>query len=89
MTWFYGQTLAFLSWTNGIDQGDEDDDFDLGAGVMLELLDNQWEPTPLFIPPGGDRLHIVVEVVDMDETRTKISLQSPMIQRVLSATSIP
>jgi catechol 2,3-dioxygenase-like lactoylglutathione lyase family enzyme len=81
MTRFYGQTLAFpilAEWDRPRGRGRR---YDLGTGLKLELLDNQREPTPLFIPPGGDRLHIVVEVADINQTKTTIPLQSPEVQR--------
>jgi catechol 2,3-dioxygenase-like lactoylglutathione lyase family enzyme len=82
MTWFYGQTLAFPvldEWDRPRGRGRR---FDLGTGLKLELLDNQREPKPFFLPPVSDRIHVVVEVLDIDEARSKISVQSPEVQRV-------
>jgi hypothetical protein len=50
--------------------------------MKLELLDNQREPEPSLFPPVSDRLHIVVEVVDIDDARTRITVESPEAQRV-------
>jgi catechol 2,3-dioxygenase-like lactoylglutathione lyase family enzyme len=82
MSWFYRATLGFpvlQEWDRPRGRGRR---FDLGRGLRLELLDNQREPKPLFIPPVGDRLHIVLEVADIDEARVSISHQLPEIQRV-------
>ena len=82
MIQFYGQTLAFpllTEWDRPRGRGRR---FDLGAGLKLELLDNQREPRALFIPPSGDRVHIVVEVKDIVEVRDKITIEAPEVERV-------
>ena len=82
MTWFYGQALGFPvleEWDRPRGRGRR---FDLGMGLKLELLDNQREPKPLFIPRAGERFHIVVEVENIDDARTKVSVQAPAVQRV-------
>jgi catechol 2,3-dioxygenase-like lactoylglutathione lyase family enzyme len=84
MTRFYGQTLAFpvldrssphfvvitraqaRGWDRSRGRGRR---FDLGKGLKLELLDNQREAKPLLISCLGDRLHIVVEVIDIYRAR--------------------
>jgi catechol 2,3-dioxygenase-like lactoylglutathione lyase family enzyme len=69
MTRFYGQTLAFPvldEWDRSRGRGRR---FDLGKGLKLELLDNQREAKPLLISCLGDRLHIVVEVIDIYRAR--------------------
>jgi catechol 2,3-dioxygenase-like lactoylglutathione lyase family enzyme len=82
MTRFYGQTLAFPvldEWDRSRGRGRR---FDLGKGLKLELLDNQREAKPLLISCLGDRLHIVVEVIDIYRARAGLSIQSPDVQRV-------
>jgi catechol 2,3-dioxygenase-like lactoylglutathione lyase family enzyme len=82
MSRFYGEVLSFpllTEWDRPRGRGRR---FDLGAGLKLELLDNRREPKPAFLLHGSDRLHIVVEVVDINEARRELSLKCPEIQRV-------
>jgi len=82
MASFYGQTLGFpilAEWDRPRGRGRR---FDLGTGLKLELLDNQRESSPLSIPPTGDRLHLVIEVKDINEAKAKISHQALEVQRV-------
>ena len=82
MIQFYGQTLAFpllTEWDRPRGRGRR---FDLGGGLKLEILDNRREPQPLFIPPLGDRLHIVVEVLNIEEAKVAISCEVPEVQQV-------
>ena len=82
MSRFYGTVLGFpvlAEWDRPRGRGRR---FGLGAGLKLELLDNQREPKPMSMLPGSDRLHIVVEVVAMSEARRKLLLNCPEIQRV-------
>jgi catechol 2,3-dioxygenase-like lactoylglutathione lyase family enzyme len=82
MSLFYGQTLGFpllCEWDRPRGRGKR---FDLGSGLRLEILDNQREPEPLCISTVGERIHIVVEVKDIVETRSKIPLEVPEVVEV-------
>ena len=48
----------------------------------IKLLDHQHEAKHLFIPPLGERVHIIVEVRDIEEARSQLSLQTPEMRRI-------
>ncbi len=76
---FYGQTLGFpvvATWERARGRGRR---FDLG-GMRLEVLDNQWEPHPLGLGELADRLHLVVEVADINVARARLPLWAPTPQ---------
>ncbi len=50
--------------------------FDLG-GMRLEILDNQRERRPVVLGAPGDRVHVVVEVDDIEEARDSIDIEAP------------
>ena len=82
MSSFYGERLhrpVLHEWDRPRGRGRR---FDLGGGLKLEILDNRREPQPLYIPPLGDRLHIVVEVVNIEEAKAAISCEVPEVQQV-------
>lgn len=53
--------------------------FDLG-GLQLEVLDNTRERRALPLGAPADRLHIVVEVDDIEATRDRIAVPTPAVQ---------
>jgi catechol 2,3-dioxygenase-like lactoylglutathione lyase family enzyme len=74
---FYGEQLGFPV----IESWDRDDArglrFDIGA-MKLEVLDNARKRRPLALGPGGgDRIHIVVEVDDVEEAWWRIGIKAP------------
>jgi catechol 2,3-dioxygenase-like lactoylglutathione lyase family enzyme len=50
--------------------------FDLG-GMRLEILDNQRERRPLDLGAPVDRVHLVVEVDDIEKARDGIGIKTP------------
>jgi catechol 2,3-dioxygenase-like lactoylglutathione lyase family enzyme len=76
VAYFYGETLGFpvvAMWDRRRGRGRR---FDLG-GMRLEVLDNQREPQPLGLGELADRLHLVVEVADIDAARARLPLSAP------------
>ncbi len=73
---FYGNILGFPvveRWDRPNGRGMR---FDLD-GMRLEILDNGRERRPLDIGDPADRIHIVVEVDDIDEAYFRISVDAP------------
>ena len=74
---FYGELLGFPvvdAWDRPNGRGRR---FDLSGGLRLEILDNRRERDPLPLGAPADRLHVVVEVDDIDAARTRIALPAP------------
>ncbi len=74
---FYGAVLGFplaAEWDRPTGRGRR---FDAGGGLRLEILDNRRERHPLSLGTPGDRLHVVVEVADIDATHKRLSLVAP------------
>jgi uncharacterized glyoxalase superfamily protein PhnB len=68
VTRFYGEDLRFpvpAGWDRATGRGRR---FDLG-GLRLEILDNTRERRPLALGPPAGRVHLVVEVTDIDQAR--------------------
>ena len=73
---FYGEHLGFavvVEWDRPRSRGRR---FDLG-GLRLEVLDNAREPHPLARHEPGDRVHVVVEVKDIDAIHRGLSIEAP------------
>jgi catechol 2,3-dioxygenase-like lactoylglutathione lyase family enzyme len=79
VTRFYGECLGFPV----VEQWDRDHGrgrrFDLG-GMRLEILDNQREREPLDLGEVADRVHVVVEVDDVEAARQRIDIEAPPTQ---------
>ena len=76
---FYGASLGFPvveQWDRPNGRGLR---FDL-AGMRLEILDNERERRPLRLGEPGDRLHVVVEVEDIELCRSRIQIDTPSPQ---------
>ena len=74
---FYGALLGFpvaAEWDRANGRGRR---FDAGGGLRLEVLDNRRERHPLPLGAPGDRLHVVVEVDDIDAARNRIAFAAP------------
>ena len=74
---FYGEQLGFPivdEWDRPNARGLR---FDLG-GKRLEILDNQREQRPLSLGAPADRVHLVVEVEDVDKTYEAIGIEAPL-----------
>ena len=79
---FYSDLLGFpvvAEWDRANGRGKR---FDLQGGLRLEVLDNRRERTPMPLGTPGDRLHVVVEVADVDAARQRIALAAPPPQSV-------
>jgi len=74
---FYGGLLGFPvvdRWDRPNARGLR---FDLG-GMRLEILDNKRERHPLSLGAPVDRVHLVVEVDDVEEARDSIDIEAPL-----------
>jgi catechol 2,3-dioxygenase-like lactoylglutathione lyase family enzyme len=79
VTRFYGEALGFPiveEWDRSNARGRR---FDTG-GMRLEIIDNEREQRPLELGEPGEKLHIVVEVDDIDEARKRIKVEVPPTQ---------
>jgi catechol 2,3-dioxygenase-like lactoylglutathione lyase family enzyme len=76
VTRFYGAELGFpvrREWDQPNARGCL---FDL-HGLQLEILDNRREARQLELPPPGDRVHVVVEVDDVDAEHRRLGISAP------------
>lgn len=76
MARFYGDDLGFnvvRQWDRETARGIR---FDLG-GLRLELIDNQRERNPRTLGAPADRLHVVIEVDDIEDARQRIRIEAP------------
>jgi catechol 2,3-dioxygenase-like lactoylglutathione lyase family enzyme len=81
MTRFYGEDLRFPvleGWDRIHGRGRR---FDLG-GLRLEILDNAREHRPLALGNPADRVHLVVEVADIDQARLRLRIAAPAPEAV-------
>jgi catechol 2,3-dioxygenase-like lactoylglutathione lyase family enzyme len=81
VTRFYGEDLGFpvlAQWDRARGRGRR---FDLG-GLGLEILDNAREPRPLSLGKPEDRVHLVVEVDDLEAARRRLQIGAPAPQAV-------
>lgn len=73
---FYGEQLRFPvvdRWDRPNARGLR---FDLG-GMRLEILDNGRERQPLTLGEPADRVHVVIEVEDIEDARQRIDIDAP------------
>jgi len=73
---FYGEALGFPTvgrWDRPNGRGQR---FDLG-GLRLEILDNTRERRPLRLEDTADRVHVVVEVDDVEAAHSRITIEAP------------
>ena len=76
VTAFYGHDLGFPvveEWDRPTGRGRR---FDL-RGLRLEILDNARERRPLSLGAPADRIHVVVEVSDLDTARENVRIDAP------------
>jgi catechol 2,3-dioxygenase-like lactoylglutathione lyase family enzyme len=74
---FYGELLGFpvvADWDRPDGRGRR---FDLGGRLRVEILDNARKREPVRLHPPGDRVHLVVEVPDIDAARSRLAIQAP------------
>ena len=75
---FYGDQLGLPT----VEQWDRDNArgrrFDTG-GMRLEIVDNEREQRQLTLGEPADRMHIVIEVADIDEARSRLALDAPPV----------
>ena len=79
---FYGELLGFpvvSQWDRPNGRGRR---FDLQGGLRLEILDNRRERTPLSLGTPGARVHVVIEVDDLDAARARLAVAAPPAQSV-------
>ena len=79
VTRFYGELLGFPvvdQWDRSNARGQR---FDAG-GMRLEIIDNQREKNPRELVETADKVHIVVEVDNIDDARTRIRVDTPPVQ---------
>jgi len=73
---FYGELLEFpcvAHWDRRTGRGQR---FDLG-GLRLEILDNARERHPAGLASNMDRAHVVVEVDDLHQARSRLRVETP------------
>lgn len=76
---FYGDLLGFPileQWDRSNTRGRR---FDTG-GLRLEIIDNKREQRPRMLGDPADRVHIVVEVENIDEARARIKVEAPTVK---------
>jgi catechol 2,3-dioxygenase-like lactoylglutathione lyase family enzyme len=76
VTHFYGELLGFpivKQWDRSNARGRQ---FDTG-GMRLEILDNEREKHLLELGETADKVHIVVEVENIDDVRERIKVDAP------------
>lgn len=74
---FYGEVLGGVpvdGWDRAHGRGRR---FDLGGGLRLEILDNVRERSPLTLGSPGDRVHVVIEVEDIEAARSRLAITAP------------
>ena len=79
VTRFYGELLGFpivTQWDRSNARGRR---FDAG-GMRLEILDNEREQPQLELSETADKVHIVIEVEDIEEARDRIEIDAPLPQ---------
>ncbi len=78
---FYGEVLGFPVVEQWDRQNGRGRRFDIG-GMRLEILDNSRERNPLCLGIPADRFHVVIEVEDIDDARSRIGIETPPAQTV-------
>jgi catechol 2,3-dioxygenase-like lactoylglutathione lyase family enzyme len=81
VTRFYGKDLEFPvleTWDRAIGRGRR---FDLG-GITLEILHHARERRSLTLGIPADRVHLVVEVADIDTARSRVQIPAPRPEAV-------
>ena len=76
---FYGELLGFPTvkeWDRSNARGQR---FDVG-GMRLEIIDNERERNPVRLGEPADKVHIVIEVEDIEEARERIQVEAPPVQ---------
>jgi catechol 2,3-dioxygenase-like lactoylglutathione lyase family enzyme len=76
---FYGELLGFPvvdQWDRSNARGRR---FDAGD-MRLEIIDNEREQRPRELGEPGDKVHIVVEVENIEEARERIKVDAPPVQ---------
>jgi catechol 2,3-dioxygenase-like lactoylglutathione lyase family enzyme len=76
---FYAEQLGFAivdQWDRANARGMR---FDSG-GMRLEIIDNQREQRPRELGEPDDRVHIVIEVDNIDDARQQLKLEAPPVQ---------
>ncbi|QXP90610.1 VOC family protein [Methylococcus capsulatus] len=76
LTDFYGKALGFTvlkRWDRPDGRGCV---FDLN-GLKLEILDAAREKAALELGPVGDRIHLVIEVTDVDAAHRALAIHAP------------
>jgi hypothetical protein len=76
---FYGEGLGLPSVEGWDRPGGRGRRFNLG-GIRLGVLDNARERQPLRLFEPGDRIHLVIEVDDIDATRDRLAIEAPAPQ---------
>ena len=79
VTRFYGELLGFPV----LDQWDRSNAhgcrFDAG-GMRLEIIDNKREKDPRELGETADKVHIVIDVDNIDAAREQLKLDAPPVQ---------
>ena len=76
---FYGELLGFdivERWDRSNARGQRFD----ARGMWLEIVDNEREQHPRQLGETADRVHIVVEVENIEEARRRIKIEVPPVK---------
>ena len=76
MTHFYGEVVGFrllAEWDRDNARGQQ---YDLGR-LRLEILDNRREKKPLSLGDPDERIHLVIEVEDVDAAHRRLPIGTP------------
>lgn len=80
MVSFYAESLGFPEASRWDRAGGRGVLFDL-PGLLLKVVDNDREHVPLMLGASLDRIGIVIEVEDIDETRDLLDIETPIPAR--------
>ena len=74
---FYGERLGFhaVRWS---EHPDSREAFFEMPGVLLKLVDNDFERNPRILGATMERVNLVIEVEDIEETRDCLDLEVPV-----------
>ena len=75
---FYGERLGFPAIDTWDRPGARGVRFDTG-GLRLEIIDNRRERQPRTLGNPAERLHLVVEVVDIETVKARLATETPAI----------
>jgi catechol 2,3-dioxygenase-like lactoylglutathione lyase family enzyme len=79
---FYGVELGFPVVAEWDRPGGRGRRFDLGGGLRLEILDHAREHRRLQLLAPGERMHLVIEVADIEAAHRRLAVEAPLPRTV-------